>query len=450
MKEFWNHRAHWGSLKQCLEWVLLVLPIALLTGSASAMFLVSLDAVTAFRWSHAWLLYCLPIAGVGIAFLDQRIAGSSVRGTNLILDEIHRPGGGVPLRMAPLVLFNTLVTHLFGGSAGREGTAVQMGGGLAGGVIRWLGIHPRNHRVVLMAGVAAGFGAVFGTPLGGAVFAMEVLAVGRIQYEALIPCLISGFLGDLVCRAWGVQHTHYHMDSVVQLASDQPLLPQVVLWLKVVLAAVCFGLVSLLFAETSHSVQRGLKRWIPSPFWRPVIGGLGVIAMSFALGSDYLGLGVTNPDPAQVSLLSCFHLGGASAFSWLWKLLFTALTLGSGFKGGEVTPLFFIGAALGNALSRTLGGPADFFAGLGLVAVFAGASNTPLACTLVGLELFGGVHPVFFATACFVAYFFSGHSGIYSSQRLALPKIFAHEASAEITLEELRNRRQIQKPPNGD
>jgi H+/Cl- antiporter ClcA len=271
---------------------------------------------------------------------------------------------------------------------------------------------------LLMAGVAAGFGSVFGTPLAGAVFALEVLTLGRVQYTMLIPCLLAAVIGDMTCAAWGIHHT--------ELAIGGPLTAGPLTWgkldllvlVKVALAGACFGLCARLFTVTTHGLQAGLTRFVPRYWLRPAIGGLAVIALTYALGTrEYLGLGASSPFAGDVTTTTVFQAGGADAWSWFWKLLFTAITLGAGFKGGEVTPLFFIGGALGNTLAGLLGLPVDLGAGLGFVAVFAGASNTPLACTLMGIELFGAQHAVLLAVACWVSYHFSGHTGIYSAQR---------------------------------
>jgi H+/Cl- antiporter ClcA len=421
MKRLFNVREHLGNLWHLLRWTVLILPVAVLSGSASALFLWALDQVTRLRWEHGWLLFLLPVAGIAVGWLYHAFGRRAEGGSNLIMEEIHEPGGGVPGRMAPLVLVGTLVTHLFGGSAGREGTAVQMGGSLASVYARLGRIHPANLRVLLMAGVAAGFGSVFGTPLTGAIFAMEVLVVGRMQYDALIPVLVASVVGDFTCSAWGIHHAAYHVDFAGAAGGihlfDGPLLG------KVVLAAILFGLASQLFAELTHTLKEQFTRFIAYAPLRPAVGGVLVIALVYLLGTrDYLGIGVTSPEPGAVTILSAFTPGGATPWSWWWKLLFTAVTLASGFKGGEVTPLFFIGATLGHTLALLLGAPVDLFAALGFIAVFAGATNTPLACTVMGIELFGAHHAVYFAVACFIAYFFSGHSGIYSAQRPGIAK----------------------------
>ena len=423
MKNLLNYRQHARSIGQLVKWSLLIIPPAIFAGSASAFFLWALDYVTRIRWENGWLLYLLPLAGLLVGLIYHWFGRSAEGGTNLIMDEIHEPGGGVPRRMAPLVLLGTLITHLFGGSAGREGTAVQMGGSIASAFGRLFRMQPATMRVLLMSGVAAGFGSVFGTPLTGAIFAMEVLTVGRIQFDALIPVLIASVVGDLTCSAWGIHHTIYHLafvdtDTTAKLLRINPMLLG-----KVVVAGIAFGLTSLFFSELAHNLHAQFKKYISYAPLRPVIGGCIVIALTFVVGTrDYLGLGVTGPDEHTVTILSAFRPDGAHAWSWFWKIVFTVVTLSSGFKGGEVTPLFFIGATLGNTLAWLLNAPVDLFAALGFIAVFAGSTNTPLACTVMGVELFGANHAVYFATACFIAYFFSGHTSIYRSQRIAVPK----------------------------
>jgi H+/Cl- antiporter ClcA len=439
LRQQWREHLHLG--KFFARWLLLSIPLGVVTGSAVALFLWSLDEVTRLRWATTgalglpWLLYLLPVAGVPVAALYTYLGKSSDRGHNLLVDEIHAPGAGmdpptpgggpksagVPARMAPLVLAGTLITHLFGGSAGREGTAVQMGGSLAATLARLVRLNAHDRRLLLMAGIAGGFGAVFGTPLAGTIFAMEVLAIGRISYDAVLPCLLTALIGDRVCTAWGIHHTNYRLDAFASLVHTPPALTPL-LTTQVTLAAFAFGIASILFVELAHALAALFKR-VPHPLLRPVIGGMAVILLALLLGRDYLGLGVTSPFPHDVTILSAFTPGGASPWSWLWKILLTAVTVSSGFKGGEVTPLFFIGATLGNTLAALMGAPVDLFAGLGFVAVFAGATNTPLACTIMAVELFGSAALPHFAIACFIAYFISGHRSLYSAQRVSVPKL---------------------------
>ncbi|MDQ8207145.1 voltage-gated chloride channel family protein [Coraliomargarita sp. SDUM461003] len=418
-------------------WSLLVVPVAVSVGAMVALFLWLLEQATQARQAHMWLIWLLPLAGVGIYALYRYWGKNSEAGNNLIMDEIHAPGGGIPFRMAPLVLLTTVVTHLFGGSAGREGTAVQMGGSIAEYLGQRFGLSREDRRILLMSGMAAGFGAVFGTPVTGAIFALEVLAIGRIKYDALLPCLFASLLADVTCHAFPIHHTQYHIAYSAQAAIGYFSL-DLVLLLKVVLAGACFGLASYAFAELSHWLKSTSQALVARKWLIPVIGGLLVLGISVLIGSyDYLGLGVRSPDPEGVSIVSAFTAGGAEPFSWFWKLLLTAITLSLGFKGGEVTPLFFIGATLGNSLALLLGAPVDLLAGLGFIAVFAGATNTPLACTMMGIELFGAENAIYYAVACFVAYYFSGHTGIYQSQRVAVSKFHTSEVN-ESTLKEIK------------
>jgi H+/Cl- antiporter ClcA len=423
---FLSRRSIQSGLFQILGSIMLALPVGLVVGSATAFFLWALDVVTAMQWGHPGLLWFLPLGGVAVGWLYQSVSKGSDKGMNLLLDEIHEPRAGVPARMAPLVLLGTLVTHLFGGSAGREGTAVQMGGGLASLLARWFHLNPQQQRWMLMCGIAAGFGAVFGTPLTGALFAMEVMVIGRLKYDAVVAVLIASVVGHFSCTAWGIEHTAYALVA-------QPL--QISQLAKAALAGLAFGLAARFYAELSHGIQYLLSRAVSLAPLRPAVGAVIVMALVYALGTrDYLGLGVEAGPGGQVSIVASFQEGGATPWSWLWKTIFTAVTCGSGFKGGEVTPLFFIGSTLGNTLALLLHEPVSLFAGLGLIAVFAGASKTPLACTVMGMELFGAHYALYFALVCYTAFYASGHSGIYLSQRLA----GSHE-----TLREVRSKRRF-------
>ncbi|MEY2598823.1 MAG: hypothetical protein RLZZ142_1082 [Verrucomicrobiota bacterium] len=400
-----------------------LLPAALLVGglagSASALFLISLDWVSARRLETPGLLWGLPAAGLLMAFVYRAFGKNSDRGNNLLLDQIHQPGAGVPRRMAPLVLASTLLSHLCGASVGREGTAVQMGGSLASAAARGLRLSPGALPSVLQCGMAAGFGSVFGTPLAGALFALEVPRRGGLHGHAWMPLLVASFTGDLVCRAWGATHTAYPTLPFPGADSTAGLL---VLLGKVILAGGLFGLLGAGFVRLTHRIQSLFGQWIPLWWLRPLAGGSLVLAMAGLLGTrDYLGLGVSHPDPAAITLQSAFTQGGATTWSWLWKMLFTALSLGSGFKGGEVTPLFFIGAAAGNTMASALSAPTPLCAALGFISVFCGAAHTPLTGALLGAELFGWQCVPWFLLSCWTAHRLCGSSQLYAAQRPSLP-----------------------------
>ena len=404
-----------------LKWIALSVPLGFVIGSLVAFFLWLLTSAILFRFSHNYLLYLLPFAGVAIHFAYKLWGRSSEKGNILVMDEIHKPGGGIPPQMAPLVLVTTVITHLFGGSAGREGTAVQIGGSIAQMFGNWLKLSPADIKILLMAGVAAGFGAVFGTPLTGAVFAIEVVTLGRLKYNAVVPCMFASLVGDLAVDVWGVAHTHYQIDFI---ASDSALMvfskENLLLILKIVIASVAFGLVSYLFATMTHHVKSFFASLFKTTWLIPFFGGVIVILLTFLVSKpDYLSLGADAEYTGAITIVSAFKAGGADTLSWLWKTVFTTITLGSGFKGGEVTPLFYIGATLGNTLATFMNAPISLFAALGFVAVFAGATKTPLACTFMSVEIFGGEYILFFVIACFVAYFCSGHLGIYNSDQFS-------------------------------
>ncbi len=397
-----------NALKDTLKWLILGGLVGILTGTASAIFLVTLNWATQTRTATPLLVLGLPLAGLFIGVMYTRFGATSSRGNALVIEEIHVNEARVPARMAIFVLLGTLITHLFGGSAGREGTAVQMGASLADSLRRVLGITGNDRRLLLMAGVSAGFSSVFGTPMAGFVFGMEVQHMGKIRYEGLLPCFVGALVGDLTTRAWGVGHSHYPLMPMMPL---EPLL-----LVKILIGAVAFGLASMAFILCVEGVKTLQARWVRSVPMRPFFGGLVVLGLALALQTDaYLGLGLplikASTDGQEVFVLA-FAL----------KLVFTGITLGSGFVGGEVTPLFAIGATLGATLSPILGVEQGLLASVGFIAVFAGASNTPLACTLMGIELFGGGSAIYLLVGCFVAYFVSGHHSIYSTQRLDSPK----------------------------
>lgn len=437
-------KTHLAVLKHLFRWMAMAIPVAVVIGSVVAFFLWLLNAAIHYRFHHPWLLFLLPAAGLLIHFIYQTVGRSSEKGNNLIIEQIHEEGGGIPKKMTPVILFTTIITHLFGGSAGREGTAVQIGGSIAAMFGRWFGLNGTDMRLILTAGVAAGFGAVFGTPVTGAIFAMEVLTVGRIKYDALLPSLIAAVVGSVTVNAWHVSHTHYHIADFSQPAGAVSgyLHFDLLLLGKVIISSAVFGLASFLFAGMVHEIKGLCLRLFKYKWMIPVLGGLVIIGLTFLNGKpDYLSLGIDPEHAGAITIPSAFNAGGADTWSWLWKTIYTSITLATGFKGGEVTPLFYIGATLGNTLSVLLNAPVGLFAALGFIAVFAGATNTPLACTFMGVELFGGEHAVLFAVACFTAYFFSGNSGIYSAQKIAVPKILDDELPGDGSVADAIKRR---------
>lgn len=388
-------------------WLLNAVIVGVLAGSATALFLWTLDKATLTREQHSWLVYLLPFAGILVVYLYFQFGRNVERGNNLLIEEIHDPKKIIPFGMLPLIFVGTVITHLFGGSAGREGTAVQMAGAIAD---QWAHLFKKlrlDRQQLLMMGMSAGFASVFGTPLAGAIFGVEVLAIGRIRYASLLPCIFAAAIAHFVCISWGIQHTTYFIGLVPDLSIAT------ICW--AFLAGILFGLCAWFFSWSLHRSSAALKEAIASPFLRVFLGGVVIIALTLILQSDrYLGLGIP-------SILNSFAIPSGPQ-DFILKIIFTVITLSVGFKGGEVTPLFFIGATLGSFLSVFMGLPTGLLAGMGFVAVFAGAANVPLASLFMALEMFGGPPGIYMAIAVITSYVFSSHNGIYSAQKIEVSK----------------------------
>lgn len=390
-----------------LKWLIYASAVGLLTGALSAFFLKSLEEATAMRSSHSLLLYGLPFAGALISFLYLKFGKNAIRGNNLVIEQANGADERVPLRLIPLTLIGTIATHLFGGSAGREGTAVQIGGATADLVGRIFKINKKERRILIICGMSAGFSSVFGTPIAGTLFALEVLALGIFREEALFPSLWAALVANWTALSLGAVHTHYQMGEIPTTSFS--------LIAKLILAAIVFGLTGRLFSRLTDYLKAKLKIWMPNPVIKSFVGGCLIILFVLLVGSrDYLGL--------SLPLLQQAFDGDSAPFAFIFKLIFTSVTLSAGFQGGEVTPLFVIGATLGSSLAPLLGLSIPFVAGLGFIGVFAGATNTPIACFIMGLELFGATALPYLFLICVISYLFSGNSGIYESQLIHIKK----------------------------
>ncbi|MFN4122128.1 MAG: voltage-gated chloride channel family protein [Flavobacteriales bacterium] len=390
-----------------IKWLLIAILVGSLAGSASAFFLISLDYVTELREFNMWVIALLPLSGLIIGLTYHYWGSNVLKGNNQLLEEFYSPKQVIPFRMAPLVLFGTLMTHLFGGSAGREGTAVQMGGAIADQFTKVFRLRPRDRKMLIIMGISAGFASVFGTPIAGAIFALEVLIMGRMRYEAILPTFMAAYIADYTCHLWGAAHTSY---TIYEVPAMDPLN-----FLLSIAAGILFGITALIFSRSTHFFTQLFSKKFSYPPIRPLIGGVVIAGVVFLSDNTrYLGLGIP-------IIINAFE-EQVLPYDFLLKILFTAFTLGAGFKGGEVTPLFFIGACLGNTLVWLIPLPISLLAGMGFVAVFSGATNTPIACTMMAIELFGAESALYTAIACVVSYLFSGHNSIYGSQIIGSPK----------------------------
>ena len=395
-----------------LKWLFITIMTAGLVGSATAWFLIALDFVTIWRTDHIWVVNFLPLIGLGIGYAYHYFGTDAKKGNDLIL-EIHQAAEStsttstktssikpIPLLMAPLVFISSLLTHLGGGSAGREGTAVQMGGAIADQFTTLFKLNTAERKTILIMGVSAGFAAVFGTPWAAAIFALEIMSFRKVKFENIIPSFAAAFGAHYTCLAWQVKHTVYSIDIIPSITVST------ISW--TILAGIIFGLAALLFVYTGKIFQ-GLFSKIKFEPMRPFIGGI-IIALFIVVANStkYIGLGIP-------SIMDAFNTP-AGSFDFALKLLLTSLTLSAGFKGGEVTPLFFIGATLGNILIWFIPLPMALLAGMGFVSVFAGATHCVIASIIMGIELFGIQAGMYVGLASLVAYFASGRNGIYNAK----------------------------------
>lgn len=394
------------------QWIFICSIVGVLSGSASAFFLVALEWVTQIRENNSWIVWLLPIGGLLIGLGYHYWGESVVKGNNLLLEEYEYPQQTIPLKMAPLVLLGTLITHLFGGSAGREGTAVQMGGAISDQFTKLFQLDSSERKTILILGISAGFASIFGTPLAGAIFALEVVYFSKINLRSILLSFLVAYIAYFTVGLWQVQHTHYAIPFVPAIT--------VINLFWVVLVSILFGLAAMLFSRSTHLWSHLFSKIIAFPPLRPFVGGIILAVALFFIGTTkFAGLGIP-------VIVDTFTIPNAPS-DFLLKILFTGFTLGAGFKGGEVTPLFFVGATLGSALSLLVPLPIALLAGMGFVAVFSGATHTPIACTVMGLELFGIESGLFIGLACGIAYFSSGSMGIYKAQIVGGAKYYVYQ-----------------------
>ncbi|MEE1450479.1 MAG: chloride channel protein [Oscillospiraceae bacterium] len=389
-----------------LKWMVLGGVIGLVGGIIGSLFHIGVDTATQVRLAHPWVLYLMPVGGLAIVGL-YRLTKTEGKGTNDIIASVHF-GEQVPGLLVPVIFVSTVITHLCGGSAGREGAALQIGGGIGYQAGRLLRLGEKDLPLATLCGMSGVFAALFGTPLTATVFALEVISVGVLYYAGLVPCLTAALTGYLVSVLMGVPPTRFTVTV--------PGLEVRTMLLVIVLALLC-AVVSILFCRGLHGVEHLLKRTLKNPYLRVAVGAAVLIGLTLLTNGDYNGAGM--------EVIGRAIAGQADPWAWVWKLLFTAITIGCGFKGGEVVPSFFVGAAFGCVAAGWLGLPAGFGAAMGLVSVFCGAVNCPLASIILSVELFGSGDLLYFAMACSISYLISGYCGLYSSQTILYSKLRA-------------------------
>ncbi len=390
-----------------LKWIVVGGLVGGVGGVVGALFHLGVIYATSVRLALPWVLYLLPLGGLVIAGL-YRLCKLEGKGTNAVIESVHF-GSDVPVLLVPLIFVSTVITHLCGGSAGREGAALQIGGGIGYRTGRLLHLGEKDLPLATLCGMSGVFSALFGTPLTATVFALEVISVGVLYYAGLVPCITAAMTGYLISLLLGVPPTRFTV--------AMPALDAWTMLLVLVLAILC-ALVSILFCRGLHITEHLAARLVKNSYLRAAAGGVVIIALTLLLGTtDYNGAGM---DVIQRALN-----GQANGWAWLLKLLFTAITIGCGFKGGEVVPSFFVGAAFGCWVGTLLGLPPAFAAAIGLVAVFCGAVNCPIASVVLSVEMFGAEGMLYFAMACAISYVLSGYCGLYSSQTILYSKLRA-------------------------
>ncbi|MFZ5985645.1 MAG: chloride channel protein [Bacillota bacterium] len=389
------------------KWVFWGSIIGIAVGSTTAFFKIAVQFLTNKREANPYFLLFLPLGGIIIGYLYKHFGKEADKGNSVVLEYIHHGQGTVPIRMGPLVFLASFITHLFGGSTGREAAAVQMGGSITEAVNRLFRVNKTDQRILFMSGISSGFGSAFSAPLTGTVFGMEAVALGQMKYEALVPCFVSSFVAYFTTKAWGAPVDKHIIYEIPAITADAVL--------KIIIVSIIFSFTSVLYSKLRHNIENLSKKYLKDPMLIGMVGGIIIIALVYIVGSqDYTGRGL--------KLVTDAFEGHVPAYAFLAKILFTAVTMGTGFRGGEAIPLFFVGATLGNTLSGIVDLPTSFLAGIGLIAVFCGAANAPISCFLLSIEMFEGKGVIFFFIACIVSYLFSGHNGIYTSQKIYEPK----------------------------
>ena len=389
-----------------VKWIIIAAVVGAFVGIVGVFFHICVEKATEIRVEMPWLIWLLPIGGAAVVFLYKKTGMEKDRGTNLVLDAV-RSNEPLNIKTAPLIFVSTVITHLFGGSSGREGAALQIGGSIASYVGTHIKLDERDQRIITMCGMAAGFSALFGTPVAAVVFAMEVVSVGVMYYSAIVPCIIASAVGAYIASLFDIAPTSFSVIGSI------PTIELLTIFKVIVLAVLCAA-VSMLFCLTLKKTHK-LYDKIPNKTAAAIVGGLAVAILTFIIGTtDYNGAGM--------DVIGRAVAGEAEYEAFILKIIFTALTLGAGFKGGEIVPTLFVGATFGNVAGKLFGLGGSFGAGLGMAALFCGVTNCPLTSLILSIELFGTEGLIYYAVACAVSYKLSGYYGLYSAQKIVYSK----------------------------
>jgi len=399
------------SVKVLIKWLFIASMIGVIVGAVAAAFGHALIAVNHFRAENPLIILGLPFAGLLIVFLYRYFKDQDDGGTNMVIASIHS-STRIPFRMAPLIFATTVITHLFGGSAGREGAAIQLGGSIANKIGKRIKLNQNDQHIIVMCGMSAGFSALFGTPMAATIFSLEVVSVGIMHYSALVPCVTASMVGHFVAEFFKMPPEVFPVAVVPEMAP--------VIFGKTVLLAALFGAVSVVFCLIMHSTEHLLAHHMKNPYVKISVSGVLILVLCGLLGSDmYLGSGMH-------IIEEIFHHGHTDTFAFLLKMIFTALTIGAGFKGGEIVPSLTIGAAFGCVIAPLFGFDVPLAAAMGMIGVFCGVTNCPIASLLISFELFGFDGMPYYLTTVAVSYMISGYYGLYHAQRIMYSKTETH------------------------
>lgn len=408
LKETVKHKVKHNTIRieTMIRLIIISIVAGIIIGVIGSAFYYAVTLAQNCRMSNPWLITFLPIGGIMIVFLYRLCGYPNDRGTNLVLTAVQS-GKRIPLRMTPLIFVSTVITQLFGGSAGREGAALQMGGSIGNFIAKLIRLDERETKIVIMCGMSACFSALFGTPLAAAVFSIEVVSVGIMHYVALLPCAISSLIANGIAKYLGVKYAAFELNAADHFT--------IVMAVKVSILAILCAIISMVFCMALHYGNLVFSRYLQNPYLRITVGGFVIVLLTFLLGTnDYNGLGT--------DVIKRCYTGDVDPLAFLWKILFTVITLASGFKGGEIIPTFFIGAAFGSVCGGLLGIPYDLATSIGMASCFCGVTNSPIASLLICFEMFGYDDMPFFLLAIGFSFMNSGYFGIYNAQKIVYSK----------------------------